>query len=49
MSEPLPQERAAQYAAVLQQLQELAAPAFAQIAFEEEPSGYVAAQREHAP
>jgi hypothetical protein len=49
MSEPLPEERAAQYAAALGQLQELAAPAFAQLAFEEEPAGYVAAQREGAP
>ena len=41
--------RAQGYAAALSQLLAGAAPAYAQIAFEEEPAGYVAEQRRNAP
>ena len=41
--------RAQGYASALAQLFAGAAPGYAQVAFEEEPSGYVAEQRRNAP
>jgi hypothetical protein len=41
--------RAQGYAATLSQLLAGAGPGYARIAFEEEPSGYVAEQRRNAP
>ena len=41
--------RAQNYGATLATVLKTAAPAFAKIAFEEEPSGYVAEQRRYAP
>ncbi len=49
MSAPTREAHAAQYAAVLKQLLESAAPAFERLQFEEEPAGFVAAQRASAP
>ena len=43
------QARAESYAAALSQLVANAAPGYAQVAFEEEPAGYVAEQRRNAP
>ena len=41
--------RAQTYAAALSAVLKAAAPGYAAIAFEEEPAGYVAAQRRNAP
>ena len=41
--------RAESYAAALSQILANAAPGYAQVAFEEEPAGYVAEQRRNAP
>ena len=41
--------QAQNYAAVLATVLKGAAPAYAKIAFEEEPAGYVAEQRKNAP
>jgi hypothetical protein len=43
------QARAQGYAAAVSQLLANAAPGYAQVAFEEEPAGYVAEQRRNAP
>lgn len=48
MTAPAPEERAAQYAALLKSLLESAAPLFARLEFEQEPAGFIAAQREQA-
>ena len=42
-------KRAQSYAAALSVVLKGAAPAFAKVAFEEEPAGYVAEQRRNAP
>ncbi len=43
------QARAQGHATALSQLLAAAAPGYAQVAFEEEPAGYVAEQRRNAP